>query len=215
VIYLAEVLRDFVWLAFLARMIPSEGWRSTGGLARIGVWVGAALAIVGGIASSDGEHMQDALIPLGLGAAVFGLVLLEQVYRNTRPERRWALKFLLLGVGGLLAYGLFLFSHALLLHGIAADLWAARGFANAMAVPLLAIAARRNPDLSVDLFVSRHVTFYTAALIGVGGYLVPMALVGYGINFYGGSWGGTRRVLFFFGAAVLLAIILLSGSGRA
>jgi putative PEP-CTERM system histidine kinase len=213
-IYLAEVLRNVAWLALLARMIPSEGWRSTGGLARLGVWVGAALAIVAGIAYSGGDHVEVALIPLGLGAAVFGLVLLEQVYRNTRAERRWAIKFLLLGVGGLLAYDLFLYSHALLLRGIAADLWAARGFANAMAVPLLVIAARRNPDLSVDLFVSRHVTFYTAALIGVGGYLVAMSLFGYGIKFYGGSWGGTLRVLFFFGAAVLLAIILLSGSAR-
>ena len=34
------------------------------------------------------------------------------------------------------------------------------------------MAARRNPHLAVDLFVSRHVTFYTAGLVGVGAYLL-------------------------------------------
>jgi putative PEP-CTERM system histidine kinase len=215
-IYASEVLRNTAWLVFLARIIPGDGWASGGGRARAVVWIGAALALAAGVfaTATTALEMQNALIPVGLGASVYGLVLLEQIYRNARAEQRWGLKFLLLGVGGLLAYDLFLYSQALLLKGIAADLWAARGFVNAMVVPLLAIAVRRNPHLDVDLFVSRHVTFYTAALVGVGGYLLAMALVGYGIKFYGGSWGGALRILFYFAAAVLLGVILLSGSLR-
>lgn len=216
VIYTVEVLRDVAWLAFLVRVLPSEGWDSTGGRARAVVWAGTALALVlgtGAIASGAIE-MQTALIPVGLAASVYGLVLLEQIYRNARPEQRWGLKFLLLGIGGLFAYDLFLYSQALLLKGITADVWTVRGFTNAMIVPLLAIGVRRNPQLGVDLFVSRHVTFYTAALVGVGGYLLAMSLVGYGIQLYGGTWGAALRILFFFAAGVVLAAILLSGSAR-
>jgi len=216
VIYAAEVLRDTAWLVFLVRVLPGDGWGSSGGRARIAVWTGAAAALViGSVAVASGTiEMQTALIPVGLAASVYGLVLLEQIYRNARPEQRWGLKFLLLGIGGLFAYDLFLYSQAMLLKGITADLWTVRGFTNAMIVPLLAIGVRRNPQLGVDLFVSRHVTFYTAALVGVGGYLLAMSLVGYGIKFYGGTWGGALRILFFFAAAVVLAVILLSGSTR-
>jgi len=211
-IYSAEVLRDTAWLAFLARIIPGDRWHSAGGYARAAVWIGGGLALLVGVVALAGNAIQlhTVLAPVGCGAAVGGLVLLEQIYRNARPGQRAGLKFLLLGVGGLLVYDLFLYTHALLLPGIAEDLWAARGFANAIVVPLLAIAARRHPQLAVDLYVSRHVTFYAAALVGVGGYLLAMLLVGYGINYYGGSWGGALRVLFFFIAAVALAVILLS-----
>jgi putative PEP-CTERM system histidine kinase len=211
-IYSAEVLRDTAWLAFLARVIPGDRWHSAGGYARAAVWIGGGLALLVGVVAlaSTAIALPTVLAPVGCGAAVGGLVLLEQIYRNARPGQRAGLKFLLLGVGGLLVYDLFLYTHALLLPGIAEDLWAARGFANAIVVPLLAIAARRHPQLAVDLYVSRHVTFYAAALVGVGGYLLAMLLVGYGINYYGGSWGGALRILFFFVAAVALAVILLS-----
>jgi putative PEP-CTERM system histidine kinase len=211
-LYAAEALRHLAWLGFLAYLLPGKGFGSAGGRARWAVLAAGLAIAAAGILAGGGTPMP--LIPAGLGAAVLGLVLLEQIYRNSRPERRWAVKFLLVGVGGLFAYDLFLYSHALLFRGLDANLWVARGFANAMAVPLLAIAVRRNPELSVDLFVSRHVTFYTAALVGVGGYLLAMAAAGYGIRLWGGSWGATLQAAFFFGAAVLLAAILLSDKLR-
>lgn len=212
VLYIAEALRHLAWLGFLAYLLPGTGFGSAGGRARWAVLAAALAIAAAGILAGAGTPTP--LIPAGLGAAVLGLVLLEQIYRNSRPERRWAVKFLLVGVGGLFAYDLFLYSHALLFRGLDANLWIARGFANAMAVPLLAIAVRRNPELSVDLFVSRHVTFYTAALVGVGGYLLAMAAAGYGIRLWGGSWGAMLQAAFFFGAAVLLAAILLSDKLR-
>ena len=212
IIYAAEALRHLAWLGFLAYLLPGTGFASAGGRARWAVLAaGLAIAAAGILA---GPRTPTPLIPAGLGAAVLGLVLLEQIYRNSRPERRGAIKFLLVGVGGLFAYDLFFYSHALLFRGLDANLWVARGFANAMAVPLLAIAVRRNPELSVDLFVSRQVTFYTAALVGVGGYLLAMAVAGYGIRLWGGSWGATLQAAFFFGVAVLLAAILLSDNLR-
>jgi hypothetical protein len=84
-------------------------------------------------------------------------VLVEQLYRNTHPEKRWAIKFLCLGVGGLFAYDLFLYSQGLLLREINADLWDARGVINALVVPFIAVSAARSPEWSPSIFVSRHI----------------------------------------------------------
>ena len=72
-------------------------------------------------------------------------MLLEQIYRNSNEAARASLQYFVIGVGGLFAYDLFLYSQAELLRGITADAWNARGVLNALAVPLIAIAVRRNP----------------------------------------------------------------------
>jgi putative PEP-CTERM system histidine kinase len=213
-IYLAEISRDTGWLILLAGLIPREGAFSVGGLARVAAYGGAIVALAATPFLGSGPASGMTMIPLGLGAAIFGLVMVEQIFRNAETRQRWVYKFLLLGIGAVLAYDLFLYSHALLFRAIRADLWAVRGFANALVAPMLLIALRRSARYPLDLSVSRHVTFYTAALMGVGAYLLAMALAGYGIRLLGGTWGTALQALFLFGAVVLLAVILLSSRVR-
>jgi putative PEP-CTERM system histidine kinase len=161
-------------------------------------------------------HPENPYSVIGLLAiALAGLVMVEQLYRNTNAEKRWAIKFLCLGLGGIFAYDLFLYSQSLLFRQIDAHLWDARGLVNALAVPLIAVAAARNPEWSVGIFVSRHVVFYTASLVGAGCYLLAMAAGGYYIRLYGGSWGGVAQTVFLVGAALVLLVIMLSGEARA
>jgi putative PEP-CTERM system histidine kinase len=93
-------------------------------------------------------------------------------------------------------------------------IWSARGLIFAMVVPLIAVSASRNPQWSLQVFVSRHVVFHTAALLGAGIYLLVMAAAGYYIKAYGGTWGGIAQVAFLFGAVVLLGLLLQSGHLR-
>jgi putative PEP-CTERM system histidine kinase len=79
---------------------------------------------------------------------------------------------------------------------------------------LLAIAARRNPEWSLDIFVSRHVVFYSGAFIAIGIYLVLMALGGYYVREFGGSWGRVGQIAFLGGAVVVLATLLASSTLR-
>ena len=213
-IYIAEIVRDTGWLILLAGLIPREGAFSVGGLARVAAYGGAILALAVIPFLGGGPASGLTMIPLGLGAAIFGLVMVEQIFRNADSRQRWVYKFLLLGIGAVLAYDLFLYSHALLFRAIRADLWAVRGFANALVAPMLLIALRRGARYPLDLSVSRHVTFYTAALMGVGAYLLAMAAAGYGIRLLGGTWGNALQALFLFGAIVLLVVILLSSRVR-
>jgi putative PEP-CTERM system histidine kinase len=215
-----EILRNTGWLLFLARITPA-GHGIAGTSRRLVSLAPAAFVLVYGIGSIvliTGEVIPQVIRTLvftGLVTAIAGLVLLEQVYRSLRQEPRKAVLPLLLGLGGLLAYDLFLYSHGLLFRGIHAELWAARGYASLLAVPFLLLAARRNPDWSVDVFVSRHVAFYTTSVVAIGTYLVIMSVAGYGLRMAGGQWGAILQVVFFFGAFVLLAWIIVSRPARA
>jgi putative PEP-CTERM system histidine kinase len=157
----------------------------------------------------------DARIVGHLSLAVLGLVLVEQLFRNTRAENRWAIKYLCLGVGGLFAYDFFLYSDALLFKRLDAGLWQARGLINALVVPLIAVSAARNPEWSLDVFVSRRMVFHSAAVLGAGIYLLAMAAGGTYVRIYGGDWGYVAQAVFLFGALLVLLILLFSGQAQA
>ncbi|RTK97113.1 MAG: PEP-CTERM system histidine kinase PrsK [Lysobacterales bacterium] len=150
-----------------------------------------------------------------LAMAVGGLVLIEQLFRNTRPEQRWGTKFLYLGVGALFAYDFFLYADTLLFRRMDPAMWAARGFVDAMAVPLIGIAAMRNPEWSPGLFVSHRMALHTASVLGAGIYLLVMAGVAYYIRLYGGNWGTALQLVFLTGAVILLLMMMFSGQLRA
>ncbi len=147
--------------------------------------------------------------------AIAGLVIIEQIFRNIRPEQLWRVKHLLLGLGAAFAYDLFLYSDALLFNRIDGAIWNARGFICALVIPMLAVSVARNPDWSGDLFVSRKAVFHTTSLLVAGIYLVISAIVGYYIRDYGGSWGRALQIAFLFSSLVLLVMLLLSRQARA
>lgn len=216
-IYLLEVLRSSSWLlaiSSIAGPAVSRGvLRGVRGMVVLSIALGILLLFIDELYLG----IDDSLLLLsrtGLVISLTGLILLEQVYRNAGPAVRGALGYLALGVGGLFAYDLFLYSQAELLRGISADVWNARGFSDAIAVPLIAIAVRRAPQWSLDVFVSRQAVIYTASLISAGAYLVVMALGGFYVREFGGSWGRLGQIVFFAGALVVLAFLLGSESLR-
>lgn len=220
-----EVLRDAAWFLFLLRLLGyalkdrHAGGRSLHVTAVLAIALCAAQVVLilanryAGLQVVQGSMAKLAIFG-HLLIAVAGLVLVEQVYRNTRPEHRWAIKFLCFGVGGFFAYDLFLYSHALLFQSVDVNLWVARGVVQAIVVPLIAVSAVRNPQWSLDIFVSRHIVFHSATFLGAGMYLMLMAGAGYYIRLYGGTWGGVAQVVFLFGAVVLLFMLMLSGQLR-
>jgi putative PEP-CTERM system histidine kinase len=223
---LLEVLRNGAWCLFLLKLLGLAKDEARASSHTVRVLAAIVLAICIGLVAVIliNRYSTDLLIVATLTSyvavfghvllAVAGLVLIEQIYRNTPREQRWGIKFLCIGVGGLFVYDFYLYANGLLFKQLDGAIWAARGLVFAMVVPLLAVSARRNPQWSLDVFVSRHVVFHTAALLGAGVYLLIMAAAGYYIRAYGGTWGGVAQTVFLFGAVVLLALLVQSGQLR-
>ena len=227
---IVELLRDAAWLYFLLDLVVQrQGMqprflsvlRAAGYamLAYCALLIVRILADMSGIAS--GFFLMPVLDTLTGGAvsrvilAVLGMALVEQLFRSTRSEDRWSIKYLCFGLGGVLVYDFYLYSDAMLFQHIDAEIWAGRGIVNALAVPLIAISAKRNPNWDLRVTVSRRLFFHTAALFGAGVYLLVMAGAGYYIRAFGGEWGSILQAAFLFGAFVILLSILFSGTLRA
>ena len=217
VIYGIEVLRDAAWLLVLTELAHAAAPRILIIISHV-TWLGAlVVGVAAALLPEIGIQLATPSLLLSrasLALTLVGLVLLEQLYRNSNQAARRMLRYFVFGVGGMLAYDLFLYSQAELVRGIAADAWNARGILVAFAAPLIAVAVRRNPQWSLNIFVSRQVIFYTTTFVAVGVYLVVMALAGYVIRDQGGNWGSVGQILFFAGAAVVLASLLSSGPLR-
>jgi putative PEP-CTERM system histidine kinase len=163
---------------------------------------------------SDPELQLNTTMSGRIGMALIGLVMIEHLFRNTRPERRWATKFLYFGVGTLFAYDFFLYTDTLLFKRIDEQIWTARGLVHAIVVPFIALSTARNPDWSLDIFVSRRIVIHSVVVIGAGIYLLAMAGAGYYIQYFGSDWGTALQVVFFVGAGLVLITMIFSGHMR-
>lgn len=220
-----EVLRGGGWLLFLAGVL-SKTWdtdvhRKFGRLvfpAIIALCVfNLSVSCLEGTTDLDlaGSVGIDLAILGRLIVAVVGILLIENLYRNTKREHRWGIKYVCLGIGGMFAYEFFMYSDGLLFQSVNPELVDARGIVNAVIAPLIAVSAARNPDWSLDVTVSRRVIFHSATLIGAGIYLLLMAAAGFYLREFGGEWGPAVQVVFLFAAVILLFLTLFSGSFRA
>jgi len=127
----AEYLRDLAWAFVLARSLRRPGdVRGAVSGAQRAIALLVVLIALAGLSSVVSDPL-----PIiraaerywtwgGLALSIAGLVLLEQVARNTRASHRWQLKQVWLAVGGLYAWDLCLFSIAML-KGRVADFWLA------------------------------------------------------------------------------------------
>ena len=222
---LLEIARNAGWTTLLLRLMGpfKTGAASTLGNLKLSVLAIAglyilmllstldALAVFGhppGIASALSSTMGH------ITMAVVGMLLVEQLYRNTPAEARWGIKFACMGMGGLFAYDFYLYSDAMLFRALNAEIWVARGAVNALTVPLIALSVARNPKWSLGIAVSRRVVFHSMALFGSAIYLLVMSAAGYYLRYFGGSWGSVMQGAFLFGTLVLLVAVLFSGTFR-
>lgn len=223
---LLDILRNACWAYFMLLLLgyfrPGTNWRAQRGsqLLTLVAGVYGLLILVTAVSIWAPSLLKNLgnMLPLAVaqaGVAVLGLILVEQLYRSKTPQERWSVKFACLGVGGMWIFDFYMYSDAMLFRRIDQDIWAARGFVQVLTVLLLAVASARGASWSSELSVSRRVLFHSVALAGSALYLLAMSSAGYYLRFVGGDWGSVMQVAFLFGAGVLLAGILFSGTFRA
>ncbi|MGI9499688.1 MAG: hypothetical protein ACR2P3_06600, partial [Geminicoccaceae bacterium] len=149
-----------------------------------------------------------------IGLAVVGLFLIENLLQASRPDALWSTKHLLIGAGTIFAFDLFFYTDALLLLRIDDTLRAAQPVIATLAMPLILISARRLHDVKIHLPVSRGLMVGTTALLASGSYILSIAAIAYLIRGLGWAWGPTLQLIFLFGAAMVLLVLLSSTSLR-
>ena len=147
--------------------------------------------------------------------SVLGLILVEQLYRNTSVENRWKVSFLCISAGAVFAFDFFVFSNAFLVQQIDYEFWSTRGIVNVLIAPTLLIASARNPSLSPNIHISRQFVFHTTTLLVSGLYLILMSLAGYYIKLISGEWGDIFLYSFLFAALLLLSSLFFSSTVKA
>lgn len=208
------------WLAFVSALV----WSVSDAVVRqrrtilIGVAAliaGASIAVLVGYATGVVGISDDVFIAYRLLTIIVTAILLENLIRNTERSEWWSLKFLCIGLGGVLAYDLFLYADGLLFSALGRTLIAARGFVYALVVPLFFLATVRRRMWHEQLHVSHKTAFYSSVIVVIGCYLAVMAIAAYYITRLGGTWGPVVQAAFLFGALILLLLIITSGSSRA
>ena len=211
-----EVLRYIAWYVFLFRLFDPAAARGDGYRKFVRWALPLSLGFAGLLLVNEFVSDQIVLAITGhVFLALIGLAIIEQLFRNTSVRHRGAIKYLCIGAGGIFAFDFYLYADALLFRAIDRQLWEARGVINLVMVPVLAIAAARNKNWALNIFVSRDIVLNSTAILGGGLYLLVMAGAGYYLREYGGSWGRVGQVVLFSLAMVLLAAVLFSGQLRA
>ena len=222
VLDVAETVRDGAWLFFLVSLVPGAGVKGVIGALRATALILPLLLLVFlGVRSlavhgADPNTHRSIVFAAGACAmALLGLVLIEQSYRAAGFDKRWGLKYICLGVAALLAYDFLMYSYALLYQRIDIVFWDGRGALNALVAPLIAVSVGRNPTWSPRLRLSHQAAFHTSVVIASGCYLTFIALAGYYIRNFGGSWSEFLGAFFLVAMSLLLLVVLMSGQVQA
>jgi putative PEP-CTERM system histidine kinase len=213
-----EAASGLAWLVFVSGLLCSVSdafIRRQWMIVISALFLGISMAIVLAYGAGAAAISDKAFIASRLLTIIITAIVLENLVRNTAAEEWWSLKLLCIGLGGVLAYDLFLYADGLLFSALSRSLIAARGVVYALVVPLLFLVTLRRGMWHAQLHVSHRTAFYSSAIAAIGGYLAVMALAAYYINRMGGAWGPIVQVIFLFGALITLLLIMVSGSSRA
>ena len=218
----ASAARYGLWFAFIAVVLARPSLSAPARHIPRRVFYPTALALGASVVFGGGFPLLDTLdvdVRLGFAVhlvlAVFGLILAEQLYRRVQPRQRWAINPLVVALVGIFGIDLALYADAMLYARLDGDIWLARGFANAVVIPFIAIATARNTNWSIDLHVSRQAVFHSTALLLSGAFLLTVSTAGYIVRILGGNWGRALEIELLFIAALFGLLVATSGRFRA
>jgi putative PEP-CTERM system histidine kinase len=217
-VVVAELSRDLIWLLALVlilRSIDTAGkiearvLRYSVALPLIAIGLTVLARWRGQTGALDTTQIVAAFLMAG-----FMLVLTEQIYRNTPDDSKSGIRYFCVAVAGLFGYDALLFGRAIMTVQVPENLWAARGFVNALLTVPLAYSVRRRFQLAQDTLLPRQILFYSFTLSVLVGVLLLVFTGDYYIRRIGGNWAGVLRVVFLASAVLVALTLLVSPSMR-
>ncbi len=221
-ILLTELVFDCIWLIFLSSLLSGavaveSNWlvRRGGVALGVGLLFFALLLEFAGLKQLLPNALGQIFVMGSIATSLYALVGIEQLYRNARPSQRNGLKFLCLGLAGIFAFDLFLYTNAVVDGQIQAIFWNSRGFVVALCVPLIIISVKRISSWQRGIFASRQIVFYTTTLFAAGIYLILISVAGYLIRTLGIGWSETLQLVFISATVLGFFALILSERLRA
>jgi putative PEP-CTERM system histidine kinase len=211
-----------VWTIFLSLLVaPTVNTRFDPRLRFVMLSIPAAVGvgvlwndILAGLSGGTGT-LAEAQIIGREALAIFGLLLVENLFRNISARRQWNVVPLCIALGGLFAYQLFLYSDALLFGWVSDLFTAARPAVASLVAPFLALTLKRNRSWKVELHLSQNVVLHSITLVASGVFLLAIVTVAGLSRDWRGGWGQVVQVTALFGSILVLASVVSSGSIKA
>ncbi|MAM89059.1 XrtA/PEP-CTERM system histidine kinase PrsK [Allohahella sp. A8] len=214
--YSLEIIRNGGWIALFSVILGVSVRKIRKGATITISWFLLGLLILLATLGADAisrlleapELIPTALVPVGqVLIAIGGLVLVEQLWRNSDQNAMNHTKYLCIGAGAIFGYDFFLYADAILFSRISPALWEARGAINLLSSPLFGVALVARGRNRFDVRISRKMVFHTSVIVFTALYLMLMAIGGYYINALGGTWSKAVLItlLFFFTLLLIVA----------
>lgn len=162
------------------------------------------------IVGSGGRYFFIYLI-IGL---IFNIIHLENTLRSSTGSKRWQIKYVILGVGAILAFFIYLSSQALLFSALNIEFIPLISSVILISVSVMAVFIVRHRQMDVDIFISRYVIYNSMTILIVGAYLLSIGIVTYGIRYFDIPLNYFFTTFFIFVSTFFLVIILFSASLR-
>ncbi len=145
---------------------------------------------------------------------VVNLMHLENTLRSSSGSQRWRIKYVILGVGSILGYFIYLSSEALLYSSLNYGSVPLVSSIIIISTAMMAVFIAKNRLLHVDIFVSRHVIYNSLTVLVVGAYLVVIGASTYGIRYFKIPFDFFLTTIFAFVSILALVILLFADSVR-
>lgn len=145
---------------------------------------------------------------------MLNLVLLENVLRSSKGSKKWQIKYIIFGLGSILAYFIYLSSQAILLSSINFALIPLTSSVILISTSIMAVFIVRHRLFDVDIFISRYVVYNSLTVFIVGLYLLAVGIITHSIKYFNIPFSYFLTSFFVFISILGLVILLFLASLR-
>lgn len=139
---------------------------------------------------------------------------LENTIRQLKGEQRTRFKYLILGIGGIFAFLIFVTTKALLYSGISMRMVPVSSSVFIICTAMIAFSIGRQQLMDVNISISRSAIYKSVTLLVVGGYLILVGLMSQAFRSFHIVPGYPFEVLFIFAAILIPCVVFLSNRIR-
>jgi putative PEP-CTERM system histidine kinase len=225
VVFISESIMAPSWLLFTLSFARTSYRETTGKLSKLLLLLSPIFVILLLIMPQETfyyspEFEDEKVLFLGNTGYIFNLLLLfysivsvinlEATLRSSSGIKRWQIKYMLLGVGGILGLSIFYYSHALLYRSIDMGLLPVRIGVLLILSLLLGFSILRHKFMDVEVTVSRGVFYKSLSIFFIGFYLLGLGLIGEGMRYLGPGVGKNITAFLGFTGAIGILVLMLS-----